>query len=733
VGQEETPGRLRSMFTRRGLLKAAGASAAGAAVASFHGGALNPSDAEPIVLAQEEEDEFEWDEEFDVVVVGSGGAGSAAAVTAAEHGASVIVLEKSDLWGGTTGHSGGGSWVPNNTKMIEAGSEDSLEDTLRYCCRVCYPQYYDPNHDTYGVPELHYDVLRRFVFESADVFEWFEDIGALTCVQDPDYPLYYGGIPEAQDISMSGQLLFPVDDDGNQSSGGEMIRQLRVAMEERNCELRTEHRVTRVIQDEDDRVIGVEVETTDNGTITVHAEAGVIFASGGFANNREMAFSYLRGPIFGGGAPASNQGDFVHIANHVGAEFGNMQHAWLAESVIDDAADADGRIPTISLVPGDSMIYVNRFGHRVVDEKMQYQDRTHIHFNWDPIRAEYTNLVLFKIYDEHCATRFPGRYPIPVDSDDAEHVVRGDTLEELAENIEAKLAEFASHTGNVQLDENFVRNLQGTMGAFNQFAETGEDRHFHRGETPIEIHNHTMMAGGIDHDYPNPTMYPLSDEGPYYAILIVASSFDTKGGPLTNEHGQVLDSNREPITGLYGAGNCVAAPVGQSYPGPGATLGPALTYGYIAALHAIDGVELSDEDEPADEDDEPEDDDDEDEIEEDEPDDDEDDDDDVAADPQTYTVEIKDDLTFDPEHIDIRVGDSITFVNVGQMVHTATCDPDRAFDEANAQMPDGAEPWHSGNMDPGEEWTYTFEVAGEYTYACIPHEVAGQVGSITVE
>jgi 3-oxosteroid 1-dehydrogenase len=739
VSKDEKASPLGSAFSRRGLLKAAGATAVGAAVAGF-GGSLNPKESQPVVVAQEDEDDFEWDDEFDVVVVGSGGAASSAGVTAAEHGASVVMLEKSDLWGGTTGHSGGGSWVPNNTRMIEEGNEDSLEDTLRYCARVCFPQYYDADGENYGLSELHYDRLRSFVFEAADVFEWLEDIEALVCANDPTYPLYYGGIAEAQDISMAGQLLFPLDEEGTPSNGGEMIRQFRAALEDRDVDLRTEHRVVRLVQDEDGRVLGVEAETADGDTVRIRGEAGVIFGTGGFANNRDMAFAYLRGPIFGGGAPASNQGDFVHIANSIGAEFSNMQHAWLAESVLDDAADADGRIPTISLVPGDSMIYVNRFGHRVVDEKMQYQDRTHAHFNWDPIRAEYTNLVLFKIYDEHTATRFPGRYPIPVDSNDAEHVVVGETLEELAENIQAKLQQFSSYTGNMQLDEHFVNNLRGTIGAFNQFAETGEDRHFLRGSTPIETHNHTMMAGGeIDHDYPNPTMHPISDEGPYYAILIVASSFDTKGGPMTDTVGRILNSDGEPIPGLYGAGNCVAAPVGQSYPGPGATLGPAITYGYLAAMHAVEGVELSDDDEPEEEDDEPEEDDEDEEIEEeeepeeDESDEDGDEDDDEDREAQNHRVEVTDDLTFEPEHLTIRAGDSVTWVNVGQMVHTATGDPDRAFDEANAVLPDGAESWHSGNMDPGDEFTHTFDVAGEYTYACIPHEVAGQVGSITVE
>lgn len=95
-------------------------------------------------------------------------------------------------------------------------------------------------------------------------------------------------------------------------------------------------------------------------------------------------------------------------------------------------------------------------------------------------------------------------------------------------------------------------------------------------------------------------------------------------------------------------------------------------------------------------------------------------------------IEMTDDLRFDPEELTIRVGETVTWRNTSSIDHTATDDPGKAEDPANAVLPEGAEPWDSGNMEPGAEWSYTFEVAGEYTYFCIPHETAGMVGRLNV-
>jgi 3-oxosteroid 1-dehydrogenase len=122
------------------------------------------------------------------------------------------------------------------------------------------------------------------------------------------------------------------------------------------------------------------------------------------------------------------------------------------------------------------------------------------------------------------------------------------------------------------------------VARFNGFAATGKDEDFHRGENPIE----QIFTGVVpeDNDTGNPTMYPISDQGPYYAAIVCAGTLDTKGGPVTNTDGQVLNADGEPIPGLYAVGNCAANASAQAYWAGGGTIGPYFTFGFLAGRHA---------------------------------------------------------------------------------------------------------------------------------------------------
>lgn len=128
-------------------------------------------------------------------------------------------------------------------------------------------------------------------------------------------------------------------------------------------------------------------------------------------------------------------------------------------------------------------------------------------------------------------------------------------------------------------------NLKESIARFNKYAEKGVDEEFHRGEVPIDLAYNGPPAKG--HDKPNITMYPISQNGPYYAIILAGGTLDTKGGPKINTRSQILNRDDEPIPGLYGAGNCIGSPAGQAYWAGGGTIGPALTFGYIAANNAV--------------------------------------------------------------------------------------------------------------------------------------------------
>src|SRR5205085_11738753 len=143
------------------------------------------------------------------------------------------------------------------------------------------------------------------------------------------------------------------------------------------------------------------------------------------------------------------------------------------------------------------------------------------------------------------------------------HIIKGETIEDLTQNIKARLEKLAPHTGGFALDKGFAEEVHRTIARFNQLAATGKDLDFQRGENPIElIFNGEARPGN---ETGNPTMYPISESGPYYATILAAGTLDTKGGPRTNTSGQVLGADGEPIRGLYGVGNCVASASGQGY------------------------------------------------------------------------------------------------------------------------------------------------------------------------
>src|SRR5699024_5132513 len=136
-------------------------------------------------------------------------------------------------------------------------------------------------------------------------------------------------------------------------------------------------------------------------------------------------------------------------------------------------------------------------GERVVNEKMVYNERTQVHFYWDPTRREYTNQILYMIWDSAVAERpeeWPYRYPVPMPGEEPDYLIKGDTWDELIENINARLESLAGKSTvsarvphGYQLDDGFAGTLATTISTFNEYAKSGVDREFQRGETPIQL------------------------------------------------------------------------------------------------------------------------------------------------------------------------------------------------------------------------------------------------------
>lgn len=536
-----------------------------------------------------------WKYEADIVIVGSGAAAYSAAITAKARGSDVIMVEKAPFAGGTTLRSGGGFWVPNNRFQRETGTMDPKEDAIRYMARYSFPHLYNPEDPHLGLPENEYRLISTYYDTAAKAVENLESLGAVKTIQEINWTGkpqvdYQDHMPENKGVR--GRVLYSKDAGGKQAYGGELISQLKAWADSHHIPLLLNHRVTKILRAPDGDIIGVEATTSKGENVPIKARKAVIFGSGGYTHNKSLMLHFQRGPHFGGCAAPTNTGDFVLMGGAVGAQLGNMAGAFRAEIVLEQALTNPEGVHNVFYIMGDSILEVNRYGHRIMDEKRNYNDRTMTHFVWDPQRAEWTNMLVFLIYDKRTASLWQGFPPLPVQGQPAPYVINGNTLDELAKNIEARLAVLAAKTGGFTIDSNFTAGLKDSVSRFNGFAKDGIDKDFRRGEFAYDREWTTFPPTIPGAKWPpegtkNYTMYPLDDTGPYYAIILGAGTLDTNGGPIINDKAQVLDTENKPIPGLYGAGNCIASPTANAYWGAGSTIGPALTYGYIAAINAV--------------------------------------------------------------------------------------------------------------------------------------------------
>ena len=531
-----------------------------------------------------------WSHETDVLVVGSGAGAMSTAIAVIRAGGRATLVEKAAATGGTSAKSAGAYWIPNSHLMRARGMTDPRPEAIRYMASDSYPALYREDLPDLGVGADRLALIEAYYDNAAAVIEDLERAGALKgrIIEVADYvdhtPL---------DRVPRHRAIVPLRPDGQIGRGLELVRQLKAWLTAHQAPILLEHEVTDVIRNRAGQVVGLEAQTP-GGPVRLRARRGVVFATGGYSQNPRLLQTFIRGPVHGACSTPSAQGDFIHIGVRAGAMLGNMTGAWFSEVVLEPALTSPSVAVTMEFPPGDSMIFVNKYGRRVVNEKRNYNVRGRAHFVFDEVENEYPNDLLFMVFDQRSRDLFAGDMHMPAPGADEDYLISAPDLPRLGAAIQARLDRLRPNLGARALSPGFVETLTAQVARFNEGARKGVDPDFQRGRYPYDLDWHRNIDSVERTDTrwpanpgPNYTVYPIADRGPYHAIILGAGMLDTNGGPVINARAQVVDTRGKAIPGLYGAGNCIAAPGGGGYWGAGATLGPAMTFGTIAGRNAV--------------------------------------------------------------------------------------------------------------------------------------------------
>jgi 3-oxosteroid 1-dehydrogenase len=557
-----------------------------------------------------------FDHVVDVLVVGSGGGGMAAALTARASGLDTLVVEKAPYFGGSTALSGGGIWVPGAPAQRREGYSPDPEGVVGYLLNI-----------TDGlVSEAR---IRQYVESAPKMLEFLEQLSDwFEFVWKPDYADYYPELPGASELGSTinvpaidlrrlgadeqlmlkplalaprGIWLGPKDlrsfyrirqswagkgvmlklvwrmfkarafNERMAAIGQSLVARLRLAMRESGIPLWLDAPMTELITNADGSVSGVVLER-DGAKQRVGARRGVILASGGF--DHDLAWRKEQLPEvdqdWSFGNPAA-MGDGIRAGEKVGAATDLLDEAWWFPAI----QWPDGRMQFMlneRMMP--SQFIVNGDGKRFINEAAPYMDFGHAMI--DGQRSGVTHIPCWLITDHRSWNRYvvgghlplpkiPGA-PVPTGRKipkawlESGVVKAATTWDEMATKIGVPAAE-----------------LRATATRFNELARRGHDDDFNRGDSVYDNYYG-------DPTLPNPNLYPLGDP-PYYAFRIVLGDLGTSGGLLTDEYARVLRPDGAIVPGLYAVGNTSAPVMGRSYAGAGATIGPAMTFGFVAAKH----------------------------------------------------------------------------------------------------------------------------------------------------
>lgn len=557
-------------------------------------------------------------ETYDVIVIGAGAGGMTAAAVAAAEGLRVLVIEKTAFVGGTTAWSGGMVWIPANAKMKEAGLSDSITGAVQYLAST--------------VPEPANASLRAaFLARGPEAVAWLEANTEVRLQPVKLYPDYY---PERLGATSGGRVLEPVAFDGTRLGahfarlraplpeftlfGGMMVNRLDIPHLRRvGKSLRSTLRAARLVFEyalqrlrsprgttlhlgnalaarlyasllarqveilfsadvedlsvQGDRVAGVVIRHGARDRL-ITTRRGVVLATGGFSHDTALRKRFF--PPAAGFVSATNTsgtGDGLRLAATAGAALNTEATSaayWVPASLFTRADGSRGVFPhTVTDRAKPGVIAVNAAGRRFVNEALSYHEFVLAMLrdgNAEPDRPFY--LI--------CDRPFLWAYGLgrikPFTRNVRRYVASGELVEA------PDIAQLAAKIGIKP------STLSATIASYNEGAKDGRDPEFGRGSTIYQRHL------GDAARKPNPCVAPIL-RAPFFAMRIYPADLGTAIGMKVDAQARVLREDGTPIAGLYACGNDMGSIMNGNYPGPGVTLGPALTFGYIAGRHLAEG------------------------------------------------------------------------------------------------------------------------------------------------
>jgi succinate dehydrogenase/fumarate reductase flavoprotein subunit len=561
-------------------------------------------------------------EHCDLLVAGSGAGGLSTAVVAAHLGLKVIVVEKDSQFGGTTAWSGGWMWVPRNPLAVAAGIVESIDAPLNYLRHELGDGCNEP-------------LVRTFLENAPHMVTFFREQTALQFIDGNVIPDFHGNSPDA---ATGGRSVCAAPFDGRQL--GEHIRHLKPPLREtapwgmgiasgadirhffnamrswssfayvtrrvlrhwrdrllhgcgmhlvngnalvaalvrsaldRNVEIRLNTSLVRLVggnQHVGGRVTGAIIHSP-HGDVEVRATRGVVLACGGFphdiARKQQLLPHAPSGREHWSAAAGSCTGEGLRAGEEVGGSVSRNQASPAALAPVSLVPRPDGSLghyPHLLERAKPGLISVTRDGVRFTNEANSYYD-----FMTDLLRVcdgkptVEAWLVCDHAFIRHWGLGAAKPAPLPLRPYlRSGYLKRGRTLAALATECGINASA-----------------LTATVARYNSQTAAGVDADFHKGETA-----YNRIQGDAKHGGPNPCMAPIT-QAPFYAVRVVPGSLGTFAGLVTDNNAQVLDSSGMPIGGLYACGNDMNSIMGGRYPSGGITLGPAMTFGYLAARHA---------------------------------------------------------------------------------------------------------------------------------------------------